>query len=56
MENVFESLIKATPIIKQIIEEDCAIVIKDNEKFHFVEEGKNINIVQQLIIQEEKEY
>ena len=44
MENVFESLIKATPIIKQIIEEDCAIVIKDNEKFLFVEEGKNIKI------------
>lgn len=44
MENIFESLIKATPIIKQIIEEDCAIVIKDNEKFLFVEEGKNIKI------------
>ena len=44
MENIFESLIKATPIIKQIIEEDCAIVIKDNKKFIFVEEGKNIKI------------
>lgn len=44
MENIFESLIKATPVIKQIIEEDCAIVIKDNEKFLFVEEGKNIKL------------
>ncbi len=44
MENIFESLINATPIIKQIIEEDCAIVIKDNEKFLFVEEGKNIRL------------
>lgn len=44
MENIFESLIKASPIIKQIIEEDCAIVIKDNEKFLFVEEGKNIKL------------
>lgn len=44
MENIFESLIKATPVIKQIMEEDCAIVIKDNEKFLFVEEGKNIKL------------
>lgn len=44
MENILQSLISAVPIIKQIIEEDCAIVIKDNEKFLHVEEGKSIKI------------
>ena len=59
MENIFESLIKATPIIKQIIEEDCAIVIKDNKKFIFVEEGKNriaVHTYREVPLRQKKQY
>lgn len=42
MERIFESLICAVPIIKEIFKEDTAIVIEDNEKIIFVSEGINI--------------
>lgn len=44
MEKIFESLIEAVPVIKEIVQEDCAIILADREKFLIVEEGKYIKL------------
>lgn len=42
MEKIFQTLIDATPIIKELFHEDTAIVIEDNEEILFVSDGKTI--------------
>lgn len=41
---IIQNLIESWNIIKEIVQEDSAIVISDNEKFLFVKEGKNIKL------------
>lgn len=42
MEKIFQTLIDATPIIKELFHEDTAIVIEDTEEILFVSDGKII--------------
>ncbi|WP_459478937.1 methyl-accepting chemotaxis protein [Clostridium saccharoperbutylacetonicum] len=42
MDNIFESLINSVPIIKEIFNEDIAIVIEDKERILFLLEGEVI--------------
>ena len=42
MEGIFGSLIDATPIIKELFQEDTSIVIEDNKEILFVSEGETI--------------
>jgi len=42
MDKIFEELIDAAPIIKEVFQEDTSIIIEDNEKILFVLEGETI--------------
>lgn len=44
MEKIFESLIEAAPIIRELFQEDTGISIENNEEMIFVSHGKNLKL------------
>lgn len=44
MSETIASLIETVDVVKSIFEEECAIVIKDNSEFRYVEESENIRL------------
>lgn len=44
MENILSSLISAAPVIKQLVQEDCALVLTDFKHFLIADEGEEVKL------------
>ncbi|WP_026883102.1 hypothetical protein [Clostridium akagii] len=44
MEEIFNSLIKVAPLIKELFEEDTAITVEDNKEFLYILRGKDLDM------------